>query len=99
MPSSVKFGSRPRIFWMREYSSAVRPCSAASSGVTLISVSNIDFEADKLMKTPVAQAPACGVSCLQDLLCCNQNPQAEACATYPKPKQQRAASAIRSASE
>src|SRR5579864_1658312 len=54
MPSSVKFGSRARIFWMRAYSSAVRPCSAASSGVTLISVSNICF-AEDMMKVQVAQ--------------------------------------------
>src|ERR1700680_2219238 len=38
MPSSVMFGSRPRICLTRAYSSAVRPCSAATSGVTLISV-------------------------------------------------------------
>src|ERR1700730_16129067 len=38
MPSSVIFGSRPRICLTRAYSSAVRPCSAATSGVTLISV-------------------------------------------------------------
>src|SRR5439155_11337374 len=41
MPSSVMLGSRPRIFWMRAYSSAVTPCSAAISGVTLISVSAV----------------------------------------------------------
>src|SRR3954464_9329303 len=33
MPSSVKFGSRPRIVLMRSYSSGVRPCLATSSGV------------------------------------------------------------------
>src|SRR5262249_6621655 len=38
MPSSVMFGSRPRICLTRAYSSAVRPCSAAISGVTRISV-------------------------------------------------------------
>src|SRR5437870_4854916 len=38
IPSSVMFGSRPRIFWMRAYSSFVTPCSAATSGVTLISM-------------------------------------------------------------
>src|SRR5580704_1518327 len=31
-------GSRPKIFKMREYSSAVRPCSAATAAVTLASV-------------------------------------------------------------
>src|SRR5216684_328568 len=38
MPSSVMLGSRPRICWMRAYSSGVTPCSAAISGVTRISV-------------------------------------------------------------
>src|SRR6266852_2862029 len=38
MPSSVIFGSRPRICWMRAYSLRVTPCSAAISGVTRISV-------------------------------------------------------------
>src|SRR5713226_487267 len=38
MPSSVMFGSRPRICWMRAYSSLDTPCSAAISGVTRISV-------------------------------------------------------------
>src|SRR5271170_3383298 len=37
MPSSVMLGSRSRICWMRSYSSRVTPCSAAISGVTLIS--------------------------------------------------------------
>src|SRR5437899_1354028 len=34
-PSSVKLGSRPRIFLMRSNSSGVSPCSATSSGVTV----------------------------------------------------------------
>src|SRR5205085_10033472 len=34
MPSSVKFGSRPRICLMRSNSSGVRPCFSTSSGVT-----------------------------------------------------------------
>src|SRR5467141_148495 len=38
MPSSVMLGSRPRICFTRAYSSAVSPCSAAISTVTLISV-------------------------------------------------------------
>src|SRR5215471_1664045 len=38
MPSSVMLGSRPRMCFTRAYSSALRPCSAAISGVTLISV-------------------------------------------------------------
>src|SRR2546426_217016 len=41
MPSSVRLGSRPRMASTRAYSSAVRPWSAASSGVTFISVSSI----------------------------------------------------------
>src|SRR5262249_37449412 len=44
MPSSVMLGSRPRIFWMRAYSSAVTPCSAAISGVTLISMLAVAIE-------------------------------------------------------
>src|ERR1700745_2859116 len=36
MPSSVMFGVRPRIATARANSSAVNPCSAASSGVTLL---------------------------------------------------------------
>src|SRR5438105_13891630 len=38
IPSSVKFGSRPRIFLIRSNSSGVRPCFATSSGVTFGSV-------------------------------------------------------------
>src|ERR1700758_1330835 len=38
IPSSVMLGSRPRICFTRAYSSEVSPCSAAISGVTLISV-------------------------------------------------------------
>src|ERR1044072_8134217 len=34
IPSSVKFGSRPRIFLMRSNSSGVSPCCLTSSGVT-----------------------------------------------------------------
>src|SRR5437879_3947318 len=41
MPSSVRLGSRPRMASTRAYSSAVRPWSAASSGVAFISVSSI----------------------------------------------------------
>src|SRR2546428_13332283 len=38
MPSSVMFGSRPRICITPSYSAAERPCSAAISDVTLISM-------------------------------------------------------------
>src|SRR5205823_14284047 len=34
IPNSVKFGSRPRIFFIRSNSFGVRPCFATSSGVT-----------------------------------------------------------------
>src|SRR5882672_5083970 len=34
IPSSVKFGSRPRIFLIRSNSFGVRPCCLMSSGVT-----------------------------------------------------------------
>src|SRR5438552_14724627 len=34
IPSSVKFGSRQRMFLIRSYSSDVRPCLATISGVT-----------------------------------------------------------------
>src|SRR6516225_6495053 len=33
MPSSVRLGVRPMIFWIRSYSSAESPCSAMTSGV------------------------------------------------------------------
>src|SRR3954470_4351025 len=35
IPSSVKFGSRPRILRMRSYSSGVMPCLATRAGVTV----------------------------------------------------------------
>src|SRR5690349_22339874 len=38
IPSSVRFGVRPRIAQARANSSAESPCSAASSGVTLLPV-------------------------------------------------------------
>src|SRR3954471_16200285 len=38
MPSSVKFGVRPRIAQARANSSALSPCSAASSGVILLPI-------------------------------------------------------------
>src|SRR6266478_2714851 len=48
IPSSVMFGSRPRICFTRAYSSAVRPCSAAISGVTLISVLAVAMPAPRI---------------------------------------------------
>src|SRR4051794_25462765 len=38
MPSSVRFGVRPRIAHARSNSAALRPCSAASSTVTLLPI-------------------------------------------------------------
>src|SRR5215216_6603311 len=35
IPSSVKFGSRPRIFLIRSNSSGLRPCCSTNSGVTI----------------------------------------------------------------
>src|SRR5579871_829891 len=39
IPSSVKVGSRPRISWIRAYSSGAKPCSATICGVTFRSSS------------------------------------------------------------
>src|SRR5205807_7322889 len=46
IPSSVKFGSRPRIFLIRSNSSGVRPCLATSSGVTFGSVVGVALVID-----------------------------------------------------
>ena len=43
MPSSVRFGVRPRIATARSNSSPVSPCSAASAGVTLLPVTTEPF--------------------------------------------------------
>src|SRR3984893_19041362 len=48
IPSSVKFGSRPRIFLMRSNSSGVRPCSATSSGVTVGSAFGFGIDSETL---------------------------------------------------
>src|SRR5580693_8239896 len=53
MPSSVMFGSRPKIFLTRAYSSDVRPCSAAISGVTLISVGAVAITLDSLLEAEI----------------------------------------------
>src|SRR4029077_19210286 len=50
IPSSVKFGSRPRIFLMRSNSSGVRPCSATSSGVTVGSTIDLVIDSGTLTK-------------------------------------------------
>src|SRR5437867_4419811 len=55
MPSSVMFGSRPRICLTREYSSEVRPCSAAISGVTRISVGAVAIS--------LRRGPCCADEC------------------------------------
>src|SRR6476646_7976006 len=44
IPSSVKFGSRPRIVLMRSYSPGVRPCFETISGVTFGSVTGMRKE-------------------------------------------------------
>src|SRR5713101_3675828 len=54
MPSSVMLGSRPRICLTRAYSSAVRPCSAAISGVTLISTLAVAIFSNVLLTSPSA---------------------------------------------
>src|SRR5579859_326550 len=62
MPSSVMLGSRPRICWMRAYSSRVTPCSAAISGVTFISALAVAIwtvripSADFLFEIPLKSA-------------------------------------------
>src|SRR5690242_10388598 len=48
IPSSVKLGSRPRIFLIRSYSSGVRPCFATRSGVTFGSVVGLVIDPDRL---------------------------------------------------
>src|SRR5690242_5601014 len=47
MPSSVRFGMRPRIATARSNSSRLSPCSAASSGVTLLRFSNVIVEEER----------------------------------------------------
>src|SRR6266540_2321057 len=41
IPSSVRFGVRPRIAQARSNSSPLSPCSAASSGVTLLPITPV----------------------------------------------------------
>src|SRR5438105_15493973 len=50
IPSSVKLGSRPRIFLMRINSSGVRPCLATTSGVTSGSRAAFGIEERRLAK-------------------------------------------------
>src|SRR5207248_3082426 len=52
IPSSVKFGSRPRIFLMRANSSAVKPCCPTTSGV--ISGSAVGIRSTKISETAPA---------------------------------------------
>src|SRR5438874_8695536 len=52
IPSSVKFGSRPRIFLMRANSSVVKPCCATTSGV--ISGSAVGIGSTKISETAPA---------------------------------------------
>src|SRR5436190_16806994 len=54
IPSSVKFGSRPRIFLIRLNSSGVSPCFATISGVTSGSRVAVGIETGRLAKVPVS---------------------------------------------
>src|SRR5438309_6948712 len=49
IPSSVKFGSRPRIFLIRANSSGVRPCSSTTLGV--IAGSAVGIRSIKISET------------------------------------------------
>src|SRR5258707_15656549 len=59
IPSSVKFGSRPRIFLIRPNSSGVRPCSATISGVTFGSESTADIGKEHYRLYAPAQSHEC----------------------------------------
>src|SRR3954453_2717020 len=58
-PSSVRFGSRPRITQARANSSALNPCSAASSGVTLLPVTRIRPSSQRPCQPGEEGAPVC----------------------------------------
>ena len=55
IPSSVKFGSRPRIFLMRSNSSGVRPCCLTRSAVTTGSIVGFWLVIDAITLTDVAR--------------------------------------------
>src|SRR3954471_23326486 len=59
MPSSVIFGVRPRITQARANSSALNPCSAASSGVTLLPVTRIRPSSQRPCQPGEEGAPVC----------------------------------------
>src|SRR5436190_15938494 len=52
MPSSVRFGVRPRIAIARSNSSALSPCSAANSGVTFEPALTADLYPMRAARTP-----------------------------------------------
>src|SRR5207249_2419490 len=56
IPSSVKFGSRPRIRLIRSNSSDVRPCSATISGVTFGPTSTAGIQLNTSGFAPRAQS-------------------------------------------
>jgi len=86
MPSSVKFGVRPRIATARSNSSSVSPCSIARAGVTLLprlknSGSHLSPPAnggERILATE-------GRSSKQDLIYCSAptNPPKNACPSVP----------------
>src|SRR5207237_9005093 len=55
IPSSVKFGSRPRVFLMRSNSSGVRPCSANSLGVRVGSALDCRVDSEPLANVLLVQ--------------------------------------------
>src|SRR5213079_2351959 len=58
IPSSVKFGSRPRIFLIRLNSSGVSPCFATISGVIFGSTVAVGIKTGRLAKVPVCSNQA-----------------------------------------
>src|SRR5947207_8764068 len=52
MPSSVRFGVRPRIAIARSNSSALSPCSAANSGVTFEPALTADLYSMRAARPP-----------------------------------------------
>src|ERR1700738_3830822 len=61
IPSSVMLGSRPRIFLTRAYSSDVKPCSAAISGVTLISAGAMALTVYSVLQSEIRQKKRSGL--------------------------------------
>src|SRR3954452_14198459 len=57
MPSSVRFGVRPRMAQASANSSAESPCSAASSGVMLLPVTRIGLSSQRPCQPGEERAP------------------------------------------